>query len=691
LLVIVTEKPSVAKDLASYLKATKQRQGYFEGPGIRIAWALGHLVALKEPQEYKPEWKKWSLKKLPLIPSDFQLKSFTESRKQLHTVELLIRQSTRLICATDAGREGELIFRNILRFLGIEKKPFERLWLSSLTPEAIKAAFDDIKPGSAYNNLYFAAKCRSEADWIVGINGTRNLTVRYGKEILWSMGRVQTPVLAMIADRDDEIATFSAEAFWELYTEYNGVKFRQTEAKFIDKEKANDRLKAIASHPFFINNVRQKREKRPPPLLFNLTELQREMNRLCGFSATKTLSAAQMLYESKYITYPRTDSQYLSEDMRKTMPNILNNLATRWDREIARLNTNALVFTSRMFNQKKVTDHHAIIPTGRLPQGLPLETFSVFEAIVRRLIAGFYPVCEKDVTQVDGSSNGFGFRAQGFVVLHPGWTVLYPLKVEEKSLPPFIKGESGPHKPFIKEGKTSPPKPYSENSLLGAMATAGKQIHDEQVKEVLKERGLGTAATRAAIIDTLIGRHYVKREGKALRITPLGRYLIALIQDPQLKSAELTGKWEAKLKKIEKGELKPAAFMEEIIALTQSFLLTSDIHRINTSYFGFCPLCGRAVIQGKKGYGCSHWKKGCLFVLSNHYKGIDFTSNQIRLLLQRGLLVPVCFPDGTKKALTLTSKGKLLELALPQASQQKRKRRKRAYKPESMSGRSVKG
>lgn len=678
--VVITEKPSVARDLAAFLGAKQKRDGYFEGNGYQVTWAFGHLVTLKEPQEYNPAWKRWAIENLPMIPKIFQLKARDDSgsKKQLKIIWNLIKSSKRLICATDAGREGELIFRNIMQILKFDQKPFERLWLSSLTPEAIEEAFKNIKPGDSYNNLYFAARCRSEADWIVGLNGTRNLTVRFGQKILWSMGRVQTPVLAMLADRDDEIATFESEPFWELYTCYRDIQFKHTGKKFLVKEEAYDLLKKVEPHSFTIEKITKKREKSHPPLLFDLTELQREMNRRHGISANDTLSAAQSLYESKYITYPRTDSQYLSKDMKKRIPGVLQSLQKRWTKQIEPLKMDALPFSTRIINDKKVSDHHAIIPTGQLPPQLPPDQQKVLEAVIIRFIAVFYPSCEKDVTTVEGSSNRVNFRTRGVTIVNPGWTALYQSakkdkdKDEEQELPKFEKGESGPHKPIVKEGKTNPPKHYTENSLLGAMATAGKQVDDEELREALKERGLGTPATRASIIETLISRQYIKRAKKTLTITPLGRYLIAIIQDPQLKSAELTGNWEAKLKEIEKGKLDAKEFMDEIAGFTQSFIDNSDVTRIDRSQIGPCPLCRSPVIKGKKGYGCSSWKKGCSFVIWSDYKETTLTPDNIQKLLQKKILLsPITVSENTKMFIALTAKGKVIELPIPQPPKKK--------------------
>ncbi len=678
MIVVITEKPSVARDLSTFLGAKQKNDGYFEGNGYQVSWAFGHLVANKDPQDYQPSWKQWTTETLPMIPEKFQLKCREDgsTKKQLSIIERLIKNCNKLICATDAGREGELIFRNILRALNLEQQSFERLWLSSLTTDAIKQAFEKLKPGTEYNHLYYAARCRSEADWIVGINGTRNLTVRFGRGILWSLGRVQTPVLAMLANRDDEISTFTPEPFWEIHTKYKEVLFKQTAKRFLEKKKSEEVFKKIKDQPFEVNKIQKKRERALPPQLFDLTELQREMNRRHGLSAADTLAAAQSLYESKLLTYPRTDSQYLSNDMKGKIGPMFKRLAARWKDEVGALDLQKLAFTKRIVNDKKVTDHHAIIPTGQLPAQLPNDQAKVYEGVVIRTLAAFYPPCEKDVTTITGHSAKVPFKARGVLIVKPGWTAMMPSNKkdgEDQELPPLQEGESGPHAPLIKEGKTKPPKYYTENSLLGAMATAGKDVEDEELKDALKEKGLGTPATRASIIETLIQRQYIKRVKKNLHITPHGRYLIALIQDPQLKSAELTGEWEAKLKKIEYGKLNPRIFLDEIKDFTHQMLKSSDATRFNPERLGPCPLCSAEVIRGNKGYGCSKWKEGCQFVLWKEYRGVQLTPVQAQKLIQRRILLdPIQIDEKEKVILALTNKGNVIHLAIPKAPPRKK-------------------
>ncbi len=672
MIVVLCEKPSVAKDIAAHLGSKNRHDGYFEGNGYQVTWAFGHLVSLKEPDDYDPQLKKWSLETLPFIPETFELKVLDDKgvQKQFGVIKKLFQKASEIICATDAGREGELIFRYLQKMTESLDKPWKRLWLSSLTEEALAQAFKVLKNGSEYNNLYDAARCRSEADWIVGLNATRNMTVRYGRgKTLWSVGRVQTPVLAMIVNRDDEIRHFKSEPFWELRTKYRDVEFKSKQDRLKTQKEAELLVDRIKDFPFQIDKVQAKKENEHPPLLFDLTELQREMNRKFGMTAADTLQCAQNLYEQKFITYPRTDSRYLSEDMKPQLPAILTQLKRIRDKEIEPLDLAKLAFSNRIINDKKVSDHHAIIPTGKVPQGLSHQMQGVFDAIVIRLIAVFYPTCVKEVTTIEGHSEEVEFQAKGVRILTPGWTVLYPKKSDDKEkdkdeevqeMPLFVKGETGPHAPFISEGKTKPPAFYNENALLGAMETCGKSVEDEQLKEALKEKGLGTPATRASIIETLIKRKYIERSGKLLKATDLGRYLIALVQDPNLKSPELTGEWESKLKEIEKGKYSASDFMAQIKSFTKQLIENSDIFKLNLEQYGECPRCKSPIIKGNKGYGCSKWKEGCTYVLWKQYKDITLSDHQARALLQKKILAKAI--DG--KMLTLSTNGEPQEIAL---------------------------
>jgi len=677
--VVIAEKPSVARDIAKVLKITEKKQGYIEGRGCAITWAFGHLVTLQEPGEYNPELKRWSLDTLPFVPEKFQLKLISNrgAEEQFEVIRSLCEQADEIVCATDAGREGELIFRYILALSNCEKKPIRRLWLNSLTPDAIQDAFKNLKDGHEYDALYDAARCRSESDWIVGLNATRFCTVRHGRlgggddRVLWSVGRVQTPVLAMIVGRDDEIDQFRSKPFWELTTKYRDVIFKYTGDRFQTLETAQPLLEKITDQPFSITGVSGKQKKEQPPQLFDLTTLQREANKTHGLSAADTLA-----YESKLVTYPRTDSRYLSKDMEPRIPKIFQALEKQRAEQIAPLDLANLPFTKRIIDDKKVTDHHAIIPTGIVPGNLGHAEQIIYSAITTQFIAAFYPVCIKKITTVNGVSADVEFQAKGTQVLEPGWTVLFPKKKKKKEdgeqdLPAFDKGESGPHEPSLREGKTKPPKAFTENSLLGAMEAAGKWVDDDSLREALKERGIGTPATRAAIIETLLRRNYIRREKKQLRATDMGRILIALIQDPLLKSPEMTGEWEAQLKQIERTELKADEFMGGIGDYIRGVITSGRTGQFDPDRIGNCPRCGKDVIKGKSAYGCSGWKDGCEFVLNPNYKTLSLGANQVQVLLQMHFLPYPIHIDKKPRILILSTQGELMDLRLPAADRQK--------------------
>ena len=668
MIVVLAEKPSVARDLARHLKASTKRQGYFEGNGYQVTWAYGHLVELKEPHEYDASFKKWRIETLPIVPERFQLKVIPTklARGQFKIVRDLFRGASSLICATDAGREGELIFRRILALSGASRKAAQRLWLSSLTPQAIRSAMAAMKPIAAFNPLADAARCRSEADWIVGLNATRAYTVRHGKNQLWSVGRVQTPVLAMIVGRDDEIRHFKPEQFWELFTSYRDTRFKHTGKRFSKETDAQALLQRVTGQPFSITGVTEKRETLKPPLLYDLTALQRDMNIRFNLSAANTLKIAQRLYEAKLVTYPRTDSRFLSTDMKKQMPKVLCDLANNGKAtEVGRLNLQNLPMTGRVFNNARVSDHHAIIPTGKPGQLSGLDA-KVYDAIVTRFIAAFYPPCEKLRTIVDGASAEVPFQAKGVRVLKPGWTILEGKSKKKKDdddqeLAAFTKGESGPHGPYTKEGVTKPPRHFNEGTLLSAMETCGKTIEDEALKEALKERGLGTPATRAQIIETLLTREYIERKGKKnLLATDAGRYLIALITNPNLKSAELTGEWEGQLKAMEQGKLAADQFMRGIVSYTEGIIHEADA--VDSSKLGDCPQCGKPVIEGQRGYGCSAWQDGCKFVLWKKHAHLAFGPDEARQLLQLGRLRSPQIVSGGLSLIVLAQSGEIREM-----------------------------
>ncbi len=683
--VVIAEKPSVARDIAKVLKITSSRKGYIEGRGVAVTWAFGHLVTLQEPSEYDPALKRWSLETLPFVPEEFKLKLIANRGvgEQFEVIKTLCQQAEEIICATDAGREGELIFRYILTLSGCEEKPIRRLWLNSLTPEAILTAFKNLRDGHDFDPLYAAARCRSESDWIVGLNSTRYYTVRHGRiggggeRVLWTIGRVQTPVLAMIVQRDDTIAQFRPKPFWELTTNYREAVFKYSGKRSENPKRAQTLLEKVVGQEFKISGITAKKKKEQPPQLFDLTTLQREVNKQHGLSAADTLSATQNLYEAKLVTYPRTDSRYLSKDMKPRIPKIMGQLKTFLPEQIAPLDLAKLPFSKRIIDDKKVTDHHAIIPTGIRPNNLGAHEQLVYEAITRQLIAAFYPVCLKNITTVDGVSNKVKFQAKGTQIFDPGWTVLFPKKKKKQdagdnqTLPDFVKGETGPHEPFLREGKTKPAKHFSENSLLGAMEAAGKLVEDDTLREALKERGIGTPATRAAIIETLIRRNYIRREKKQLRCTDMGRCLIALIQDPLLKSPEMTGEWEEKLKQIERTKLDPDEFMSGIRDYIFKTIRSRAGKEIDSSKWGDCPLCNKEVIKGKKAYGCSDWKEGCAFVLEPQIKGIKLSGRQIQILLQQRILPHPIRIDDEPRIVILSTQGVPMDLRLPSAERQK--------------------
>ena len=740
MIVCIAEKPSVAADIAKIIGATHHHRvgrnaGYYEGNGYQVTWTFGHLCELKNPEEYSPYWKAWSLAALPMVPERFGIRLKEGVEEQFHVIEQLFAKAERIINCGDAGQEGELIQRWVMQKAGATC-PVERLWISSMTEEAIREGFARLRPQSDYQGLYEAGLCRAIGDWLLGMNATRLYTLKYGDNNRrrgaqpLSIGRVQTPTLAMIVERQHEIQNFQPEPYWVLSTIYRDVTFTarleaddeddkpqnndETEGKspankslakrgFTNREEAEAALKAIEGTPFTVQKVTQKKGTEAPPRLFDLTSLQVECNKKFGYGADLTLQLIQQLYENKFTTYPRVDTTYLPDDMYDRCPAILKGIRdyhvgrtqplTQW---LEPLRHAPLRKSKKVFDNAKITDHHAIIPTGVLPQGLTDVQRNVYDLIVQRFVAVFYPDCRFATTTVDGEAAGIPFRASGRVIVDEGWRVLFPKanaaregganaassssspaageggaapqagnagaqrSDDERTLPPFHKGETGPHTPTLTQKETTPPKPFTEATLLRAMETAGRNVDDEELREAMKENGIGRPSTRAAIIQTLYKRGYIRLQRKSLEATPTGVALIGLIQEELLKSAELTGIWENKLRQIEHRTYSAQQFMAElkqmVSELVHTVLCDNTNRRVqqasapsgNASPAGKssakqgtsspenassspensngeakpkrkiiragskCPECGEGkVIKGHTAYGCSRWKEGC--------------------------------------------------------------------------------
>ena len=747
MIVCIAEKPSVAADIAKIIGATHHHRvgrnaGYYEGNGYQVTWTFGHLCELKNPEEYSPYWKAWSLAALPMVPERFGIRLKEGVEEQFNVIEQLFAKAERIINCGDAGQEGELIQRWVMQKAGATC-PVERLWISSMTEEAIREGFARLRPQSDYQGLYEAGLCRAIGDWLLGMNATRLYTLKYGDNNRrrgaqpLSIGRVQTPTLAMIVERQHEIQNFQPEPYWVLSTIYRDVTFTarleaddeddkpqnndETEGKspankslskrgFTNREEAEAALKAIEGTPFTVQKVTQKKGTEAPPRLFDLTSLQVECNKKFGYGADLTLQLIQQLYENKFTTYPRVDTTYLPDDMYDRCPAILKSIRdyhvgrtqplTQW---LEPLRHAPLRKSKKVFDNAKITDHHAIIPTGVLPQGLTDVQRNVYDLIVQRFVAVFYPDCRFATTTVDGEAAGIPFRASGKVIVDEGWRVLFPKanaaregganaasssssaaageggaapqagnagvqrSDDERTLPPFQKGETGPHTPTLTQKETTPPKPFTEATLLRAMETAGRNVDDEELREAMKENGIGRPSTRAAIIQTLYKRGYIRLQRKSLEATPTGVALIGLIQEELLKSAELTGIWENKLRQIEHHTYSAQQFMAElkqmVSELVHTVLCDNTNRRVeqapapsgNASPAGKssakqgtsspsapsspagnsssspensngeakpkrkiiragskCPECGEGkVIKGHTTYGCSRWKEGC--------------------------------------------------------------------------------
>ena len=659
MIVCIAEKPSVARDIAEVLGARTKKDGYIEGNGYQVTWTFGHLCTLKEPHEYTPAWKVWSLGSLPMIPPRFGIKLINDSgiERQFHIIEGLMQKADGIINCGDAGQEGELIQRWVMQKAGAHC-PVKRLWISSLTEEAIREGFAKLKDQAEFQPLYEAGLSRAIGDWVLGMNATRLYTLKYGqnKQVL-SIGRVQTPTLALIVKRQLEIENFKPEPYWELKTVYRETTFSSTKGKFTSKEEGEKFLETVRYAPFTVTDVSEKKGSEAPPRLFDLTSLQVECNKKFGFSADMTLQLIQSLYEKKVATYPRVDTTFLSDDIYPKCPGILAGLKS-YEAYTAPLYGKKLIKSKKVFDNSKVTDHHAIIPTGVQPQGLSDMEQKVFDLIARRFIAVFYPDCKFSTTTVLGEVEKVEFKVTGKQILDPGWRVIFGKDQqeetkdgdEERVLPVFNIGESGPHVPDLNEKWTQPPKPYTEATLLRAMETAGKLVDNDELRDALKENGIGRPSTRAAIIETLFKRHYIRKERKNLIATPTGVELIQLIREDLLKSAELTGIWEKKLREIERRSYDAATFLNELkqmVAEIVNSVLSDNTNRRVTimpeetpakaiekaaarkkaakkkaattpqgdDIIGTpCPLCGKGtIIKGKTAYGCSEWKNGCTY------------------------------------------------------------------------------
>ena len=723
--VCLAEKPSVAREIAQVIGADRRMDGYYEGNGYQVTWTFGHFCQLKEPDDYRPEWKRWNLHDLPMIPEQFGIKLMRRDEgvvKQFNTIKRLLDAATEVINCGDAGQEGEVIQRWVIHEAKC-RKPVKRLWISSLTEEAIRQGFQNLRDGKEFDSLYQAGRSRAVGDWLLGLNATRLFTLKYttyqDKQLL-SIGRVQTPTLALLVDRHHEIRNFKSEPYWVLKTEYRGTTFTRinTEAEqqqaqdapdeqsrlralgyFVKEDEAKAALAAVQPAPLTVTSVEIKKGRESPPRLFDLTSLQVQCNNQLGLSAEDTLKIVQALYEKKAVSYPRVDTTFLPDDIYPKIPGILRGIG--YQNLTGFLLERKIPKTTKVFNNNKVTDHHAIIPTGSGGPGGGLES-SVYDIITRRFIAAFYPDCEVSNTTVLAEAAGYLFRVRGRQILSPGWRVVYGDPTQQTApnqgsasakptlpqapgtnnqapeeddvvstlLPSFTKGENGPHQPRLESKMTQPPKDYTEASLLRGMETAGRNIDDEELRLVMKESGIGRPSTRAAIIETLFKRNYVRRDKKRLLPTPTGIELIGLIRNPTLKSAELTGQWEQKLRQIERNELPADQFLEELKGLVREMVqevkterggrmvtsgsaekalaeapkITSAAtqtpgtkHQAPSTSLGNCPACQTGhILRGKTAFGCARFREGCQFRLPTEILGKKLTDSQVKSLFTKG-------------------------------------------------------
>lgn len=684
--VCIAEKPSVAREIAEMLGATKKMKGYIEGNGYQVTWTFGHLCTLKEPHDYAQEWKRWTLSSLPMIPPRFGIKLISNPtyEEQFATIESLIKDAEMVINCGDAGQEGELIQRWVMQKAGC-KCPVYRLWISSLTEEAIREGFQQLKEQSDFTKLYEAGLSRAIGDWLLGMNATRLYTLRYGqnKQVL-SIGRVQTPTLALIVNRQAEIDNFVPEPYWELKTVYRDTTFSATKGKFTKKEEGEAFLETVSNSDFTVTDVSEKKGKEYAPRLFDLTSLQVECNKKFAFTADDTLKLIQSLYEKKVTTYPRVDTTFLSDDIYPKVPKTLSGLVD-YTALTAPLQGIKLPKSKKVFDNSKVTDHHAIIPTGVPARNLTNQERKVYDLVARRFIAAFYPDCDIATTTVLGKVEDIEFKVTGKQILKPGWRVVFGTEQkdadtesadEEKVLPAFTVGEYGPHNPVLGEKWTQPPKPYTEATLLRAMETAGKLVDNDELRDALKENGIGRPSTRAAIIETLFKRNYIRKERKNLFPTPTGKELIGTINEELLKSAELTGLWEKKLRQIEKGTYEAKTFLDELKEMVNQVVINvlsdnsgrsitiedvkeekkdnkKEAKKKESASDGenaekkprkprakkekplLCPVCGKgSILRGKTAYGCSEYKNGCNFRMNYDTYGEGLSDAELAKIIK---------------------------------------------------------
>ncbi len=681
----IAEKPSVAKEIARILQAGDRKDGYFEGNGYQITWTFGHLCTLKNPEDYTPNWKQWQMHMLPMIPPRFGIKLIDNPgvKKQFETIKTLVAECDEVINCGDAGIEGELIQRWVLTKAEC-KKPVRRLWISSMTDEAIKEGFEKLKDGNEFDRLYAAGNARAIGDWLLGMNASRLYTLKYAdnKGVL-SIGRVQTPTLALIVRRFEEIQSFVPKQYWEIKTIYREVVFNSAGGRFDTVEDATQIIEEIKNNLFEIVSFEQKKGNEAPLKLFDLTSLQVECNKKFSFTANDTLKYIQNLYEKKMVTYPRVDTTFLPNDVYPKIAGILKDMEPYASFTLPLLGK-PIRKSKKVFDDTKITDHHAIIPTGVRPSGLQLEEKRIYDLIARRFIAAFYPDCIVSNTTVMGIVKKYEFKATGKVILEDGWRVLYPKKETEKDgddeadqdqiMPLFVKGEKGDHSPELLEKLTQAPKMLTEATLLRAMETAGRQMEDEELREMMKENGIGRPSTRANIIETLFRRNYVVREKKNLVPTQTGIQLINTIQNELLKSAELTGQWERKLRQIEKGEYDPKIFLDEMKTMVSQLVAEVKLEQKQKIFIeqivaekqqenaakpkaseakkpvakkpiaepvdmasAICPKCGTGtIIKGKTAFGCSAYKSGCNFKVLFEQYGKILTQKQLFTLIQKG-------------------------------------------------------